>query len=315
MAFDAFLLRRRRLVVTAASGIDDESLVAFLGSRGDIRPEICGTAFTEKYLPSVATLGGLGGQTGTYKKINSARLARTTRMGPGMRHQRRQRGASFEVSPPGRLAAEPSVFAGPRFGGVIEVVRRSVRPKAPFRGSGAPTRDHTRAHDWDLLSECAAARSRARLAAPQQGSSVEEAIARRQNNRISCRMLYALVQLGVLLVETVGLRGGKHRARAARRRPNRRAKALRSQVKARLNLSKKEIIFRCRVSRSAPRTRFTARTSSSDKDRAKSRPQRRHRRLRRHRAHPGGAEEAHDILRDRRGREKVPPGNRDKPPA
>jgi hypothetical protein len=229
------ILLRDGDVVTAASGIDEESLVAFLGSRGDIQPEVAVQLHGKipafgRHAGAALVANGHISQDQLWPVLRAhAEWILACAIGADTG------GASFEISPPGRLRAEPSVFGGATGSEVlIEVVRRSVPAEIALSRLGGAEVRLTEGPRWDLLSECALPEVEQDWLRRSKGSSIEEAIATARNTDL-VPMLYALVQLGVLVVETVPMRGGRRRPRIAPFDPID-AQALRSQVKARLNL-------------------------------------------------------------------------------
>jgi hypothetical protein len=234
------ILLRDGDVVTAASGLDDESLVGFLATRGDISPD-------------VAT--HLSGRVPAYGRHAGAALVANGHLSqdqlwPVLRAHAEwvlscsilaEKGAaSFEVNPPGRLRAEPSVFGGATGSEVlIEVVRRSIPAAAALPrlgGGGARIAEGPR---YELLSECALSEAEQRWLARAKGATLDEALAGIELDDI-VPTLYALVQLGVLAMELPGMKAAS--ASKKRRAPSRDrfdaidAQAMRSQVKARLSL-------------------------------------------------------------------------------
>jgi hypothetical protein len=229
------ILLRDGDVVTAASGLDEESLVAFLGLRGDI--------------PREATVHLLGKIPAFGRHAGAALVANghisQDQLWPVLRAHAEwilacavgaERGAaSFEVSPPGRLRAEPSVFGGATGSEVlIEVVRRSVPAESALARLGGGDTRVSEGSRWELLSECALPEVEQEWIARAKGAALDETLAAGGIELVP--VVYALVQLGVLDVDVV--EGG-----ARKRRPGHPAsfdpidaQALRSQVKARLSL-------------------------------------------------------------------------------
>lgn len=231
------ILLRDGDVVTAASGLDEEALVGFLGTRGDISPEVA---------------ENLNGKIPAYGRHAGAALVANghisqDQLWPVLRSHAEwilscavlaEKGAaSFEVSPPGRLRAEPSVFGGATGSEVlIEVVRRSIPAVAALPrlgGGGARLAEGPR---WELLSECALSEAEQRWLARAKGATLDEALAGAPTEDL-VPVLYALVQLGVLAMEMPGMKTrAKKRAAPRERFDAIDAQAVRSQVKARLSL-------------------------------------------------------------------------------
>lgn len=224
-------------VVTAASGLDEESLVGFLGTRGDITPDVAA-----QLLGKIPAYGRHAGAA----LVANGHISQD-QLWPVLRAHAEwvlscavlaEKGAaSFEVNPPGRLRAEPSVFGGATGSEVlIEVVRRSIPAAAALPrlgGGGARLAEGPR---WELLSECALSEAEQHWLARIKGATVDEALAGASSDDLA-PLMYALVQLGVLAIETPGMKAAKKRRAAPRERFDPiDAQAVRSQVKARLNL-------------------------------------------------------------------------------
>ncbi|MET0594985.1 MAG: DUF4388 domain-containing protein [Polyangiaceae bacterium] len=234
------ILLRDGDVVTAASGLDDESLVGFLGTRGDISQDVA---------------SHLNGKVPAYGRHAGAALVANGHLSqdqlwPVLRAHAEwilscavlaEKGAaSFEVNPPGRLRAEPSVFGGATGAEVlIEVVRRSIPAAAALPrlgGGGARLAEGAR---YELLSECALSETDQRWLARAKGATLDEALSGVELDEL-VPTLYALVQLAVIAMEMPGMKAApppkKKRAVTRDRFDAIDAQAMRSQVKARLSL-------------------------------------------------------------------------------
>ena len=231
------ILLRDGDVVTAASGLDEESLVGFLGTRGDITPEVA-----DQLLGKIPAYGRHAGAA----LVANGHISQD-QLWPVLRAHAEwvlscailaEKGAaSFEVNPPGRLRAEPSVFGGATGAEVlIEVVRRAIPAAAALPrldGAGARLAEGPR---WELLSECALSEAEQQWLGRAKGASLDEALAGGPGDDL-VPLVYALLKLGVLAIETPGMKAKKRRAAAPRERFDAiDAQALRSQVKARMNL-------------------------------------------------------------------------------
>jgi len=230
------ILLRDGDVVTAASGLDDESLVGFLGTRGDISRD-------------VATR--LHGKIPAFGRHAGAALVANGHIGqdqlwPVLRAHAEwvlscaicaERGAAtFEVNPPGRLKAEPSVFGGATGSEVlIEVVRRAVSAGAALGRLGGGAARFFEGPRWELLSECALPENEQQWLNRVKGGALEEALETAPSPDIAA-MLYALVQLGVLAIDVAGIEVQTRRPPSGPGLDPLDAQAVRSQVKARLNL-------------------------------------------------------------------------------
>ena len=230
------ILLRDGDVVTAASGLDEESLVGFLGTRGDITPDV-----TENLLGKIPAYGRHAGAA----LVANGHIGQD-QLWPVLRAHAEwvltcavmaEKGAaSFEVNPPGRLRAEPSVFGGATGAEVlIEVVRRAIPAAAALPrlgGTGARLAEGPR---WELLSECALSDAEQQWLGRAKGASIDEALAVGPSDDL-VPLVYALLQLGVLAIETPGTKAKKKRAGPRERFDAIDAQAVRSQVKARLHL-------------------------------------------------------------------------------
>jgi hypothetical protein len=231
------ILLRDGDVVTAASGLDDESLVGFLGTRGDIAPDVA-----EHLIGKVPAYGRHAGAA----LVANGHISQD-QLWPVLRAHAEwilscavlaEKGAaSFEVNPPGRLRAEPSVFGGATGSEVlIEVVRRSIPAAAALPrlgGIGARIGEGPR---WELLSECALSEAEQQWLGRAKGGTLAEALAGEPADDL-VPVVYALVQLGVLSIAMAGMKTStKKRAGPRQAFDPIDAQAVRSQVKARLNL-------------------------------------------------------------------------------
>jgi hypothetical protein len=231
------ILLRDGDVVTAASGLDEESLVGFLGTRGDITPDVA-----SQLLGKIPAYGRHAGAA----LVANGHISQD-QLWPVLRAHAEwilscavlaEKGAaSFEVNPPGRLRAEPSVFGGATGAEVlIEVVRRSIPAAAALPrlgGGGARLAEGPR---WELLSECALSEAEQQWLGRAKGAALDEALATAPGDDL-VPVVYALVQIGVLAIEMPGMKAAKKRRATPRERFDPiDAQAMRSQVKARLNL-------------------------------------------------------------------------------
>jgi hypothetical protein len=230
------ILLRDGDVVTAASGLDEESLVGFLGTRGDITPDV-----SENLIGKIPAYGRHAGAA----LVANGHIGQD-QLWPVLRAHAEwilscavlaEKGAaSFEVNPPGRLRAEPSVFGGATGAEVlIEVVRRSIPAGAALPRLGGGGTRLVEGPRWELLSECALSEAEQQWLGRVKGAALDEALTTAPGDDL-VPVLYALVQLGVLAVEMPGMKSKKKRAAARERFDPIDAQAVRSQVKARLNL-------------------------------------------------------------------------------
>jgi hypothetical protein len=230
------ILLRDGDVVTAASGLDEESLVAFLGSRGDIARDVAAQLHGKipafgRHAGAALVANGHISQDQLWPVLRAhAEWILACAIGA-------ERGAaSFEVSPPGRLRAEPSVFGGATGSEVlIEVVRRSVPAEAALARLGGLEARLGEGPRWDLLSECALPEIEQQWLTVALGATLDEALSGAGNLDLA-PMVYALAQLAVVTIDAVPARSRKRRPSATSSYDPIDAQALRSQVKARLSL-------------------------------------------------------------------------------
>ncbi|MBX3201748.1 MAG: hypothetical protein KF894_26660 [Labilithrix sp.] len=194
----------RRLVVrdgdlvTAASGAERESLVFFLGARGELpRDEVERLAGKVppygRHAGAALVAHGWLGQDQLWSALrahaewiatNVLRLAGGT--------------AQLEAEPPGRLRSEPSVFAASTGAEIfVELVRRAVSPDEAVEALGG---DASRIGDGpaqSLLSECALPPAELELVTRARGGTVGDLLARSPDPDIAS-VVHGLALLGVL---------------------------------------------------------------------------------------------------------------------
>jgi len=184
-------------LVTAASGVENESLLAFLGGRGELPREI---------------VQQLAGKVPPFGRHAGAALVahghlRQDQLWPVLRAHAEwilgrvalvTRGtALIESDPPGRLKGEPSVFGGSTGAEVlIEVIRRTIAPdEAILRLGGAASRVGE-GPNHSLLSECALDAAERDLLARMQGAALGD-LAQASAQADFASMIYGLSLLGV----------------------------------------------------------------------------------------------------------------------
>lgn len=162
-------------LVTAGSGVADETLVGFLALRGDLDKDTA-ARLSGKLPPSGRHAGaaliayGHLGQDDLWPVLRAHAefiLGRAILAGAGT--------CDLETEPPGRLRAEPSVFGGATGAEVlVEIVRRVVTPEvavARLGGRGARVDDGAR---LSLLGECALRAEEDELVRSSHGRTVGE---------------------------------------------------------------------------------------------------------------------------------------------
>jgi hypothetical protein len=185
-------------LVTAASGAERESLVGFLGSRGELpRDEV--ERLSGKIPPygrhagaALVAHGWLGqDQLWSVLRAHAEWIAAGVLVQDGGTVQ-------LEPEPPGRLRSEPSVFAAKAGAEIfIELIRRVVSPQEALDALGG---DGSRIGDGmlpSLLGECGLAPQELELVARARGGTVGELVARSPAAEIAS-VLHGLHLLGIL---------------------------------------------------------------------------------------------------------------------
>lgn len=217
-------------IVTAASEIADESLVAFLAGRGDIDRDVA-ARLAGKLPPSGRHAGAALiaqshlTQDDLWPVLRAHAewlLGRVLQCGPGS--------VEFEEDPPGRLKAEPNVFGGATGAEVfVESARRMLAPQDCLVALGG----HGARVDWGprqtLLAECTLSADEEALVRGSAGKTLQEL----SPDGVMLPVLRALVELEVLTAIAP--------ARAAEPRPSRGPdpldeEAVRQKVRAKLSL-------------------------------------------------------------------------------
>jgi hypothetical protein len=202
--------------VIAASGIDGESLVAFLAQRGDITSEVASRI--GRKLPQFGRHAGAA-------LIAQGHL-RQEDLWPALRSHAEwiitrivglsRGGASLERVVPPRLASEPSVFGGATGAEVlIEVVRRAITPSDAQNWLGGPNAQLGPGESESLLSECALSEYELELVRSAAGQSVADLVERAQVEVPELpNVLFALVELGVLRARATSVGSARKQRRA-----------------------------------------------------------------------------------------------------
>jgi hypothetical protein len=185
-------------LVTAASSHDKETLVHFLGARGELpRDEV------DRLAPKVPPYGRHAGaalvargflrqdQLWDVLRGHAEWIARAVLCLPRATVQ-------LEPDPPGRLRSEPSVFGAATGAEIfVELVRRVIAPEEALEAIGGEgTRIADGAHQA-LLTECALPHAEIDLLTRMRGGTVAEVLARATDTEIAA-VLHALSLLGVL---------------------------------------------------------------------------------------------------------------------
>jgi len=184
--------------VTAASGADGESLVAFLTQRGDLPAEVA--ARVGRKLPQFGRHAGAA-------LIAQGHL-RQDDLWPVLRAHAEwlvgrivllSNGAvSVEGDVPVRLQAEPAVFGGATGAEVlVEIVRRAVSPEQAVQRLGGPNTVLQKGDNPALLGECAISDAEAAIVRAINEEPLSETL-RRAGHKDFAAVLYILVELSVL---------------------------------------------------------------------------------------------------------------------
>jgi hypothetical protein len=184
-------------VVTAASSVEGETLLAFLEGRGDLPSDVA-----KRLAPRVPPWGRLAGaalvayghvaqnQLWDVLQAHAAWLL-TRSIGVARGH------VSFELEPPARLRGEPPVFGGtPGPALVVEIVRRAVAPGDALARLGGLDVRLARGDRRGLVDECGLEEDDEQLVRRAEGATVRELVAARGEE--VAPLLHALVALGVL---------------------------------------------------------------------------------------------------------------------
>jgi hypothetical protein len=184
-------------VVTAASSVDEESLLPFLAARGELpRDRVAQLAGK---VPASGRHGGAALVAHGYLRQDQLwtvlRAHAEWLMGKVVALERGT--AGFEADAGGRLRSEPSVFGGSTGAEVfVEVVRRGVSPAVAIERMGGDAARLVEGANAQLTSECALGAAEAAWLGRIQGKTLGDALAS-AGDPDSAAVLYALVSLGV----------------------------------------------------------------------------------------------------------------------
>jgi hypothetical protein len=230
------VLREGDVVTTSSTG-EDESLLAFLGVRGDLPKETVRRLET-KFPPFGRHAGAA---------LVARGYLRQDQMWPTLRAhaewllvralQTAQGRLLVEPEPPGRLAGEPSVFGGSTGAEVfVELVRRTVPPAEALERVGGLSSRLADGPEARLFSECALGPTEVEQLRGMAGRSVHDVLEGAPESDLAT-VIYALAQLGVVEVlrgvgEDVDGHGQASEAQVAAID----AEGVRARVRARLQL-------------------------------------------------------------------------------
>ena len=229
--------------VTAASGAEGESLVAFLTQRGDLSSDVA--ARIGRKLPQFGRHAGAAliaqghlRQDDLWPVLRAHAewlVGRIALLASGA--------VSVEPDAPVRLQAEPAVFGGATGAEVlVEIVRRAVSPEQALQRLGGPNTSLHRGDNPALLGECAIADADAELVRSINGDPVSEVL-RRAGHRDFAAVLYVLVELSVLSQADGEPRATREQTKRPARPDHLDQAALRARVLARKALSEEGDYF------------------------------------------------------------------------
>jgi hypothetical protein len=222
-------------VVTAASALDEESLLPFLAARGELpRDRVAQLAgkvpAAGRHAGAALVAHGYMRQDQLWTVLRAHAewvLGRVVAQTTGT--------AGFEADPPGRLKSEPSVFGGATGAEVfVEAVRRQLAPLEAIARLGGDASRIVEGPNARIESECALGASESSWLRRARGQTIGDAMASAGDPDFAA-VLYALVALGVC--ETIRAVG----APAARVPPAPESdpldeEAIRARVRARLQI-------------------------------------------------------------------------------
>ncbi len=224
-------------LVTAASGVDDESLIAFLVAHGDLPRE---------------SLQALAGRFATFGRHAGAALVaqgylRQDQLWPVLRaHAEWILGralaidsgtALMEPDAPGRLKAEPSVFGGSTGAEVfVDVVRRVISQDDAFARLGGAQARIGEGRNANLLTECALGAPEIAVLEQLRGLTLAQATASAPDTDMIA-VLYGLHLLGVIeVLRSVGAVPPSRDRSSEPRLDTLDDDAIRARIRARLDL-------------------------------------------------------------------------------
>lgn len=226
-------------IVTAGSGVAEETLVSFLAARGDLDRELAGRLagrlppFGRHAGAALIAYGHLG-QEDLWPVLRAHAewvIGRALCATSGT--------CELETEPPGRLKAEPSVFGGAAGAEVlVETVRRVVSPVDALARLGGDAARVDEGKRTALLGECAVRAEEEEVLRAARGQTVGELLAALraaspQGAGEHPTLVYALAALDIL--HTFAPTASREAARASSRDPLD-DEAVRQRVRARLAL-------------------------------------------------------------------------------
>lgn len=193
------VLREGDVVTTSSTG-EDESLLAFLGVRGDLPKETV-RRLEAKFPPFGRHAGAALVARGYLRQDQMWPTLRAHAEWLLLRALQTSHGRlSLESEPPGRLASEPSVFGGSTGAEVfVELVRRVVPPADALERLGGLSSRLADGPEARLLGECALGATEVEQLRGMAGRSVRDVLEGAPEGDLAT-VIYALAQLGVVEV-------------------------------------------------------------------------------------------------------------------
>jgi len=185
-------------LVTAVSTSEEESLLAFLGVRGDL-PRDMVQRLAGKFAPFGRHAGAALVAHGYLRQDHLWPTLRSHAEWVLGRVLQIQSGpVAVEADPPGRLRSEPGVFGGSTGAEVfVEVLRRVVSPSEAIERLGGPTGRIAQGPNAQLLGECALNPREVELVTEARGHSLQDLLDSAPDSDIAT-VLYAADVLGVI---------------------------------------------------------------------------------------------------------------------
>ena len=185
-------------LVTAVSSADDESLLAFLGERGDLPRDM-----VHRLAGKFAAFGRHAGAA-----LVAHGYLRQDHLWPTLRShaewvlgrvlQIHSGAIALEADPPGRLRSEPGVFGGSTGAEVfVEALRRVVAPAEAVERLGGPAARIAQGPNTQLLGECALSARETELVTESRGHALVELLDSAPDSDIAT-VLYAADLLGII---------------------------------------------------------------------------------------------------------------------
>jgi hypothetical protein len=185
-------------VVTTSSTAEDESLLAFLGVRGDLPRETV-RRLASKFPPHGRHAGAALVARGYVRQDQMWPTLRAHAEWIFARAAQTPHGRfAVEAQPPGRLGGEPSVFGGSTGAAVfVEVVRRIVPPTEAIERLGGIGSRLGAGSETRLLDECALGEAEVEQVQGAAGRTLRDALEVAPDTDLAT-VIFALAQLGVM---------------------------------------------------------------------------------------------------------------------